>query len=409
MMPEKRAVFLIIPELAMGGAQRSLAKLSIELEKEYRVYIVVFNKSYSIPYSYGGELLSLEVPGGNSILNKANFFFRRIKSLRQLKKKYNPIVSVSFLEGADFINILSKQNEKIVVSIRGSKLYDETIVGIEGWLRLKLLVPFLYKFADAFVVVNKGIKRELVSAFKLPSEKINVIHNFYDVVEIQKQAAEPLDKEIEHFFLKNKTIVMSGRYANEKGQRYIVKLLPRLIKDVKDCRLVLLGDGPEYHSLKEICVKEGLTFCDYPNLNTEAVVVFIRKETNIFKFLAKGSLYILCSSSEGFPNGLAEAMACGLPVVSSNCPYGPDEILRISKINFREGGLENYGILLPVFQSCRTGEELEQCVKDWVDALEKLLTNQKIAGSYREKSIERINEYSIPKAMDQWKLLIGGK
>ena len=88
---ERKTVFLIIPEMEMGGAQRSMAKLSLELEKVYKVYLIVFNYTYEIPYEFGGQVLDLEVTGGNNVLSKGTQFLKRIIKLKALKKKMSTI------------------------------------------------------------------------------------------------------------------------------------------------------------------------------------------------------------------------------------------------------------------------------------------------------------------------------
>src|SRR5436190_16201964 len=122
-MPER--VLLIIPEMHTGGAQRSLSKLSIALATRYQVWLVIFNKGNNVAYPFGGELLSLDVEGGKNWFQKIKSFLQRIERLKQLKKKLRIDVSISFLEGADYVNVLSRQKEKVILSLRGSKLHDE--------------------------------------------------------------------------------------------------------------------------------------------------------------------------------------------------------------------------------------------------------------------------------------------
>lgn len=410
-MPKKKTVFLIIPELGMGGAQRSLAKLSIELANYYTIYLIVFNTSYEIPYAYGGNLISLDIPAGKSISEKVKLFYRRIQKLRFLKKKFNPIVSISFLEGADFVNTLSKQQEKIFVSIRGSKTHDETIIGIIGWFRLNLLIPVLYNKADYIITVNQGIKEEIIDRYKFKSHKIEVISNFYNIDEIQSQAQEPLGKDLYAFINENKIILMTGRYAKEKGQRYIIELLPEIKKNVKGVKLLLIGDGPEYPFLKKLCVKLKLNFADYPEIQNNADVLFLRKESNVFKFLAKADVYILCSSSEGFPNGIAEAMACGLPIISSDCPYGPKEILTIDTFKMEANSMvkEEVGLLLPVLQSCKSKVEFNLCVDRWIESVVRMLLDKEANDFFREKALNRISNFTSERAVKKWKMLINEK
>src|SRR6187549_4201625 len=120
----KKKILLIIPELTMGGAQRSISKLSIEFARHHTVWLVIFNKVDGLAYAHGGELVSLDVVPSGGIPNKIKSFIQRVRRLRKLKKDLGIDVSISFLEGADYINILSKANDKIILSIRGSKRHD---------------------------------------------------------------------------------------------------------------------------------------------------------------------------------------------------------------------------------------------------------------------------------------------
>lgn len=402
---EVKTVFLIIPELGMGGAQRSLAKLSVELSKAYKVYLIVFNTDYSIPYPVGGTLISLDITAGKTFFDKGMQLYKRVKRLKKLKRLYSPIASISFLEGADFINILTKSKDRVIVSVRGSKLYDETIQGRFKWLRLKVLIPILYNKADYIVSVNNGIRNELLESYNFNSKKLKVINNFYNIEEIQKKANETLDIKLISYLEGKKIIAMSGRYAVEKGQKYVIQLLAELKESVKNVVLLLIGDGPEFDDLKHVCAQNQLKFSDYPILDIGADVLFIRKELNVFKIIKKADLYVLCSSSEGFPNGIAEAMICGVPIIASDCPYGPRELL------VNDTGKHNveFGILLPVFQNCLTKEEYSSCLKIWVNTTRSMLENDQLNEFYKKRGLERASVFTKENALLQWKSLIGKK
>jgi len=182
-----KKVLLIIPEMTMGGAQRSMAKLSIELAKYHRVWLLVFNEM-NIAYPYGGELLSLDVAPKKGIVGKALSFLSRVSRVKALKTKLQIDISISFLEGADYINILSKRKEKVIISIRGSKQHDENMLKTLYYLRTKVLIPKLYRRADWIVTVNKGIADELLTAFRINETRIKTIYNFDDVDEIRNLA-----------------------------------------------------------------------------------------------------------------------------------------------------------------------------------------------------------------------------
>lgn len=409
-MPDKDRLLLVIPELEMGGAQRSLAKLSIELASSYDLYLIVFNTHYHIPYSYGGKLISLDVPGGNSFAGKGMMFLKRLIKLWRLKSKLKPVASISFLEGADFINILTSSGEKKIISVRGSKLFDETIGGRLGWLRHKFFIPFFYQYSEFVVAVNHGIVKELKEHYKLTKPQIKVIGNFYSLAEIRDQACEPIPSKMNSFFLDNRVIAMSGRFAIEKGQRFILQLMPALKQKIKNVKLLLIGDGPELNNLIHLCDKNNLTYSDKESVSPESDVLFLRNEKNIFRYLFKADLYVLCSSSEGFPNGLCEAMACGLPVISSDCPYGPREILEPGSgedfLKTDEALYAQYGVLLPVFQKKKIQQDFGKCEQVWLKSLVRILVDEALRSSYKLKSVERVQYFSVEKTIPEWRKII---
>src|SRR4051812_17559323 len=112
---KRHKVLLIIPEMSMGGAQRSLAKLSLALESFHEVSLVVFNTDHKVEYPHGGILLSLGVAGGGNVLQKFSSFIKRTRRLRKLKNKLRIDVSISFLEGADYVNVLSRAGDRVVL------------------------------------------------------------------------------------------------------------------------------------------------------------------------------------------------------------------------------------------------------------------------------------------------------
>jgi hypothetical protein len=125
----RKKILMIIPNLGLGGAQRAFHDHSVELSKYYDVTEAVFDLDSENLYPSGNPLVTLGVEGGGSILDKARNFWQRVAQLRLLKRKVRADVCISHLEGADYVNILSKGSEKVVLLIQGSKTYDDNISG----------------------------------------------------------------------------------------------------------------------------------------------------------------------------------------------------------------------------------------------------------------------------------------
>ncbi|HMR81685.1 MAG TPA: hypothetical protein PKE30_01035, partial [Niabella sp.] len=120
---------MLIPNLGFGGAERSFSKLSFLLAARHNVYVAVFNnESYTAErYTHGGTFIDLEVRTGISPWKKISAFRSRIKKVKAIKKEKRIDTTISFLEGADYINILADAGDKKILSIRGSKEHDPNI------------------------------------------------------------------------------------------------------------------------------------------------------------------------------------------------------------------------------------------------------------------------------------------
>jgi glycosyltransferase involved in cell wall biosynthesis len=396
-------ILLIIPNMNFGGAQRSFSKLSLMLSEKYNVINVVFNTKVPIAYELGGTVVSLDVLGGTNTFDKMINFVKRIRRLKKLKQKHQIDVSISFLEGADFVNILSKVSDKIILSIRGSKVSDETIKGKIGWLRKKILIPYLYKKADWVTCVNKGIAWELDHYYGLTSVEKTIIYNYYDIEELRQLATEALDEEY-GALLEKPYLVFSGRVAVEKGIDKLIRVYSAL-PNRSHYRFVIVGDGPLKKELITLCSDLGLIWNDrFDRQKIDlADVVFVGAQKNPHKFVAKAQVFLMASSSEGFPNALVEAMACGTPTVSADCPWGPREILAENTETRRLPEKATYGVLMPMLD---IGESGSDSIRIWTNMLESLLGDVELLEQYRKMGNERVNDFNKEAHCILWESVI---
>ena len=395
---EKKRVLMIIPNLDFGGAQNSFSRLSCLLKPHFELQLVVFNKLNLAPIVLGGNLNDLGVSGSGFVAVKLVRFFQRIIRLRKIKKKINPHVSISFLEGADYINILSAIGERVYLYIHGSKLFDKNIRGYIGLIRKKILIPILYSRANKVLVVNMAIAEELKSHFKLRHQAFEVMPNFYDFEEMNRLASSQLSDSAEVFFKKNKVICISGRLAPEKGIEKFVQILPAVLKIQPGLRVVLVGDGPQQDKIKSTILSLGISYDDSMvdlNQDSEATVFFLGYQKNPYPYMSRSSLLALPSFNEGMPNTVVEAMGLGVPVVAADCPYGPREILAPNDQLSKAGSVQKvewceFGVLIPEWNTPLVNEA-------WAEALIGLLTSAEKWEHFRLQSKKRASDFSVEK------------
>jgi glycosyltransferase involved in cell wall biosynthesis len=348
-------VLLIGSELGKGGAERSVSLLSYYLEqKGYNVTLCILSGTGREKfYKTCSNVIFIDPPSHTGIIGKIKAWQYRHTKIKQLKRDLNIQVSISFLEGPDYINILTKGKEKVVLSIRGSKQHDKVISGIKGIMRKKALIPVLYRRADEIVCVTNALADELNQHFGIKKSRLTTIYNFYETEEILKSAASKLTEEEAKIFSKP-VIITSGRLHVAKEQDKLIRILS-IVKKTVDARLMILGDGELKDSFINLCKQLGLKSSDWQNRqDTDADVFFMGFQPNAFKFYSHSKLFALSSSWEGFPNVVAEALICNIPVVSTDCPTGPREILNVEGLG-KEPTINivrtNCGTLLPMLNA----------------------------------------------------------
>jgi glycosyltransferase involved in cell wall biosynthesis len=403
-------VLLLIPNLGMGGAQRVFHDHSVELAKHYAITEAVFNLEDDDLYPSGNPVVSLDVRGGGGALAKLQNFRRRITGLRQLRERLRPVVVISHLEGADYVNLLSGGPGRTILCVHGSKLHDANIRGAVGWLRKNVLIPILYRRAARIVTVSAGIWEELVRGMGLPAHKVQVINNFFDTELIRQQADTPVPAPFAELANHGPVLVTAGRLSREKNLLALLDVFQQVRRQVPTCRLLIIGQGEEYAALIDRCQTLELTVYtaeQAPDEALQAAVLFTGFQANPHAFIAKSTLFVLPSLNEGFPMALGEAMICGLPVAAADCPTGPREILAPATPEptepLRHAETASYGVLLPVISSLVTYSE---DVAIWSQALTTLLLNPVEQDRLREQARQRMNDFSRQRIAGQWFRLV---
>jgi glycosyltransferase involved in cell wall biosynthesis len=395
----RKKLLMVIPNLGLGGAQRAFHDHSVELSKHYEVTEAVFDFDSENLYPSGNPLESLEVVGGGSAVTK----------LRKLKQRLQTDVCISHLEGADYVNLLSKGSEKVVLLIQGSKTYDDNISGATGWLRKRVLMPWLYKRADHIVTVSRDIIPEMVRDFGIDPAKLSTINNSFEVEQVWNKSQEPMPPAMQAIYAAAPVLVTSGRLAIQKNQRPLLEVFAALLQR-QPAKLVFIGDGELRVDLVNHGRSLGLRVHEAwgaEPLTPEYDVYFIGLQHNPFQYIRPASLFVFPSSWEGFPLALGEAMTCGVAVLSTDCPTGPREMLapesQVPTVPIRGAEWAEFGVLLPMLTSHET-KASDQLA--WVNAIDRLLNDDVARQQLGAKAKDRANDFTHASTFARWHQLL---
>lgn len=383
----------LIGTLSDGGAERVVSNLSLYLPDEIEREIILFGSKSKIDYPYEGNIIYLDSDSPKGLISKCLTFLKRILALKKFKKQNKDTLMISFLEYPNLMNTLSGITNNSIVSVRNFMSVKHSR-GLKSFF-WNATIKYLYKKVRNIVVVSNEMKNDLIENYQIPSEKIIVIYNSYPIEKIVKSSEEEMTIEYNSIF-NNPTIITAGRLENQKGQQHLLNAFSIVKKKIPNAQLVLLGEGNLETNLRTLS-KE---------LNIEDNVHFLGFQSNPFKFISRSKVFVMTSYFEGFPNALAEAMACRIPVISTDCKSGPREILAPyengEEIEYDFKNNQRYGMLIPVITK-GNAEIVENLI---ASRIIELLNNSEMHKYYSEKSFERIDDFNINKIIDDWSKLM---
>jgi glycosyltransferase involved in cell wall biosynthesis len=368
----KKKISLFIPSLKGGGAERAMLNLANELsiDNNFKVDLVLIERA--------GTYLAEVKSRVNIVDLKSSNVPKSLFPLIKYLKKEKPDILISTLSHASVVSILatmlSKSKAKTIV--RMANTFSKVLKNINFPVRMILFfgVKIFFRFADEIVAVSDGVADDLAKTIKISRDSIKVIYNSTDVEKIRKKCEESAD----HSWLKNKTtpvVLAVGRLTIEKDYPALIKAFS-ILSEKNNFRLIILGEGKKRNELENLIKK----------LELQEKIDLLGFTRNPFVYMRNCDVFVLSSATEGFPNTLIEAMACGTPVVSTDCPSGPREILDNGKF----GKLVKVGdekalaeAILETIKNPLSSEELinrvrekfslEEAIKKYLDIIQKYL------------------------------------
>ena len=347
----KKKLILFMPSIEGGGVEKNFFIISNYLATKFdNVTLVTISKIHKNRLN---KKIKIIAPNSNIFTN----FGRRFKFIISIFYLFKEIVknkdsTVLCFQGLLYCTFFCKFfSTKIIIRSNSSP---------SGWSK-NIIKNYLYRsiygWADKIIVNSLDFKNELFKRFKLESI---CIYNPLNKKEILKDSK----KNIRINFFENKSykLISVARFTEQKDHECLVKAI-NLLKDKYRIRLLLLGYGPTQKKIETLI----------NNFKLKKNIKILPFQNNPYPFIKKSQLFILSSKYEGLPNSLLEAIVLNKPVISSNCPSGPKEILDNGK-----GGL-----LFPIGDYKSLAKKIELFTKNQIIFFDKK--------KYAKRRLERFN------------------
>ena len=385
-------IAILIPELGGGGAERAATLLGdYYIGKGYNVYYFLADVNIKQRYKVKGRIIQtgikIDFKENDSFYVVLCKLWRAAGIIRRYKYKYKIDVAVSYMEAFNYINILSWNGEKNIVSVH-TVLSERTDLTYP--LYKPKMVKFFYGMAQCVVACGEYSKWDLIERYGVPRKKICKIPNAFTKWNDEE--------ENEVWNYGEKVLITVGRLEKVKQHERLIRSFSYVKQHEPLAKLIILGEGSQRNYLESLCREFGI----------QNSVFLLGFKQNVGYYLKHSTLFVMSSKTEGFPNSMVEAMSYGLPIVSLDSPGGCGEIMgkkvddeKITKITYKQ-----YGILTPYITGRVYNSQLEEQEILLGKAIVKILQDKNLNRQYRKQSRKRADNYSIKKIMSAWDQLI---
>lgn len=351
-------ISIFIGGLGTGGAERVVCNLSNFLSQRHNVTIITVGDVTS-SYKLNSDVQHISL---SENLNNNHFVVKNIKriiKLNKIVKNQSQDIFLSFLPVPSFMLLFLRKKIKvpIIVSVRNDPKieYASKIFNV--------LMRFLYPRADGFVFQTEEAK------------------NYFNIIKIK--TSEVIPNPINEDFInqcftgdRKKKIVAVGRLTQQKNHMLLIDAFAQVADKHSEYKLIIYGEGPLRFELKNR-IKE---------LKMEDKIQLPGNVNNIKDHIIDATLFVLSSNYEGMPNALMEAMALGIPVISTDCPCGGPKYLIKNNQN---------GLLVPVNDCYQMSA-----------AIEKVLSNNDYSRVIGKEAAQIAKELNPRNIYEKWEKYI---
>jgi glycosyltransferase involved in cell wall biosynthesis len=365
---DRPRIAFFLQNLRYGGAQKVTINIANGLTaRGYHVDLVTanFEGDFVSDVNSGLHVVDLDVPSvaGLGVLAGVP----RLKTYLETTK---PDILIAGQTHANIAAALAARIAKVSpqVTLTEHSAYGRS-EGLKDWFT-NTLASYVYTLADEVVGVSGGVVESIVENTRVDPAKTSVLYNPIDLESVRARSKEPVDDK----WLSNPeidSIVSVSRLESQKNLSLLLRAFKIVHEQHPSTRLIVVGKGSERRRLGELA----------RSLEIEDVVSFPGYVDNPYAYMRHSAVFVLSSRYEGLPTVLIEALACGCSIVSTDCPYGPREILVDGE----------YGRLTPVDDESALANAIEEMLEDPADS---------------QESVERSEHFTMSNGIDRYESYI---
>jgi glycosyltransferase involved in cell wall biosynthesis len=375
-------LLIILEDLNYGGIARVYSLLAPKLNKYYKIEIITLKNIKEVDWfnDCNINISSILTTSKFRWYNPMQLVFVLIRLFKILNKnKYDVSISSGYF--INFINgyFIKRFGIKCILT-QHADILDElnSVNSTTSYSLKKMLIRLSFLNADKVVAVSKGIEEVLIETLKIQSKKCITINNPIDIQNIKNKRRDPFTKKIyKDFYSSSKFhFISAGRLTLEKNFNILIDSFKKIYETNNNCTLTILGNGPEKYNLINLI----------KSYNLQKTILLPGFQSNPFTFFYHSDCFVSSSNREGFGNVIAEAMACGLPIISTNTSGARDVIHSSNK---------NYGLIVKIQDS-----------NELVDKMKKMMNNKKDVIKYSQLSKERCLVFDVSKIVKKYNFVI---
>lgn len=374
-------ILYLLPAFSFGGAERFLINLIMGHATRFQATLLTFRVMEThfqrLPCSKVWlDDIGISVQDMNDIFSSKQPLLT-IRAARRLSKLINqekPDVVVGILHVSAFLLAVARDfvgmKTPFIANLHGhasAYLQKEVSNPFHRFIN-GVLVRYMCSRAHAAIVPSLGVRKDLIDRFGVNSLKINAIYNGMDLDMIRRR----MEESSEHApRVGNLPVILGvGRLDAQKSFHVLISAFADVLKHTP-AKLVILGEGHERPRLERLTASLGIQ-------DSVSLPGFVE---NPHPWMRQAAVFCLSSAYEGFGYVLVEAMACGCPVISTDCPSGPDEIIHPG---------EN-GMLVPVDN-----------VVALADAIRRILVDDRLRNKLIQGGLARADDFTVPEMVNQY-------